>query len=263
MVLILCLGVFVAEFKKILIWVMFGLWVDMALAGSVRAEVDFFPTQADYVWVSKASSTEGLQDYQIAGMGTLNSGKRHWGRAFADMGIILGVVETWYWVNWKVNASDWDYDLPFRDRGNRPFHKKLTDGWKFDSNTFWVNFFGHTYGGVFPYQVGRANGFNCFESLLFGFAGSLFWEYIGEIQERVSFNDMIVTPLGGALLGEALHQTSLLLERKMRKGFLRSTVTFVLDPFRKINEFWAPPPKKKDRRTIGRGQRARCKGMGH
>jgi len=64
----------------------------------------------------------------------------------------------------------------------------------------------------------------------------LIWEYIGEWREQVSLNDMIFTPMLGAITGEAFIQTTKFIEKEMNPGILRETITFVLNPFGWFNK---------------------------
>lgn len=135
-----------------------------------------------------------------------------------------------YFVNKDANMVDWEYQ-PNRDG----FKRKITDGWCLDTNNFRTNSLYHIYAGIIYYQTARSNNYGPFASFVWCFAGSTFWEYIGEYREQVSTNDQIFTPMGGVICGEGLRQLSLYAERSMRPGVLRGLVCFILDPMRIIN----------------------------
>ena len=65
----------------------------------------------------------------------------------------------------------------------------------------------------------------------------MIWEYIGEFREQVSTNDMIFTTMGGAILGEALRNASIYVEKKTKLGWGSSILASILDPFRIINRY--------------------------
>jgi len=75
--------------------------------------------------------------------------------------------------------------------------------WRFDSDSFEVNQFGHPVEGATMYGLARSSGLNFWQSLLYSHAGSFLWEMAGETS-RPSINDFITTGNAGSLLGEAL-----------------------------------------------------------
>lgn len=84
--------------------------------------------------------------------------------------------------------------------------RRVRDGdliWDYD--IYATNQIGHPYQGALYYTGARANGFNFWESLGFAFFGSTSWEFFLE-NIKPSLNDLIVTPTGGAQLGEMLHR---------------------------------------------------------
>jgi hypothetical protein len=154
---------------------------------------------------------------------------RFW-RTFSELMVInsFGLIN--YFVNKDANMVDWEYQ-PDREG----FKRKITDGWCMDTNNFRTNTLYHIYAGIIYYQTGRSNGYGYFGSFLWAFAGSTMWEYIGEYREQVSTNDQIFTPMGGVIMGEALRQAGLYIERSMRPGIVRGFLCFIIDPMRIIN----------------------------
>ena len=75
--------------------------------------------------------------------------------------------------------------------------------WRFDSDSFEVNQFGHPYEGATMYGLARSSGLSFWQSLAYSHAGSFLWEMAGETG-RPSVNDFITTGNAGSLLGEAL-----------------------------------------------------------
>lgn len=128
--------------------------------------------------------------------------ERHYGRAALEQLGILGLGSVWYFSNRDANSVDWDlnYDWP-------SFRQKL-DGraYAFDTNHFETNFLSHPTAGTLYYLAARGNRLSPLVSLSYAVGSSTLWEFVGEFRERVSVNDMIVTPLSGFVLGEALTQ---------------------------------------------------------
>jgi hypothetical protein len=121
--------------------------------------------------------------------------------ALVELGTILGGGLVWYNMD-HSNEKDQLYDTQgaFANRFNG------FSAWNFDSNLFETNYISHPGAGMLYYLTGRANGYSKFQSYFFAIGGSACWEYFCEIQEVVSINDMIVTPFGGAAIGEPVYQ---------------------------------------------------------
>lgn len=126
---------------------------------------------------------------------------------------VLGIGFTEYLVSTKKGrggeippAYDWSI---FRDKlgGNAQ---------SFDVNQLNTNFVGHPMGGTLYYLSARANRLGFLPSFTWAFTGSLLWEYLGEITEKPSFNDMIVTPWAGIANGEVLTQLGAFFARGKR-----------------------------------------------
>ena len=107
------------------------------------------------------------------------------------------------------NSVDWD--LPY-SWGS--LSKKL-DGQaiSFDTNRYDTNWLTHPAAGWLYYTAARGNRLDASESLFVTIAASTLWEFIGEYREQVSINDMIVTPMTGAVVGEATTQLAAWLDR--------------------------------------------------
>src|SRR5690606_5776352 len=90
--------------------------------------------------------------------------------------------------------------------------------------------------GYLYYAGTRSNGFTALESFLFSFTGSLLWEYLAEFREKVSINDVLVTPVGGAIMGEVMYRLSEFLW-SIKDSFLHKTFATLSDPVGAINRW--------------------------
>src|SRR3954467_1193242 len=123
--------------------------------------------------------------------------------------------------------------------GNVRLIDKLTlKAWSFDASAFETNFLAHPFAGTFFYTIARSNRSGPLESLGWAALSSLTWE-LAEFPENVSFNDLIVTPVAGASIGESMVQLSQWLDRKPRSTG-RSVLAGVLFPMKLINGGPAP-----------------------
>jgi hypothetical protein len=136
--------------------------------------------------------------------------QKHYLRAALEILGELGVGFVWYWWNADFNAVDWEmkWDWP-------SWRAKIItfEAVSFDSNHFNTNAIDHPSAGAFYYGFARSNGLNILESLLAATAGSAMWEYLVEFKEKISLNDMILTPLGGMAIGETMLQLGAFFER--------------------------------------------------
>lgn len=117
-----------------------------------------------------------------------------------------------------------------------------------DHDDWQINYIGHPIAGTYYYNAVRSQDATPWQSFLFATAQSFIWEYIIEgVAERPSIQDLIVTPIGGALLGEPIH----LITMNMRKNgfrFFEKVFVLVFNPMFVINNGFGPkhnPPLKK------------------
>src|SRR3954470_6362369 len=126
-----------------------------------------------------------------------------------------GYSRAWQWRAWK--------------------RKLLGDDVTFDEDHFNTNAVGHPIGGTAYYQIARGNGFGPAGAFLASVVGSTFWEYFVEVPEHPSLNDLIMTPVGGAIIGEASYQLGRYFARS-GTGAARCTGAFVFAPVPPVND---------------------------
>ena len=105
----------------------------------------------------------------------------------------------------------------------------------FDGDHFNTNAVGHPLGGTAYYQIARGNGLGPGASFIASVLGSTFWEYFVEIPEHPSLNDMILTPAGGAVIGETTYQLGRYLARS-GSSLGHCAGAFVFSPVASIND---------------------------
>ncbi len=121
-------------------------------------------------------------------------------RPALEIGAGLAAASLWYFIDDR-NVLDWD----------RPSAEERFNGeaWRFDNNTFALNYVWHPLAGGGMYVLGRGNRLGVWPSFGYSLAGSTLWEYVIEFNEKVSINDMMVTPLSGLAIGEFFHKLAL------------------------------------------------------
>ncbi len=124
----------------------------------------------------------------------------HYLRAALEDVAVLAAGTTWYFIDDR-NVLDWD---------NPSIKQRLSgEAWTFDNNGFAMNFTMHPFSGAAFYALPRGNGLSVGESFAYSFATSFLWEYVIEFKEKVSINDLIMTPGGGIVIGEFFHKLAL------------------------------------------------------
>jgi len=130
--------------------------------------------------------------------------------ASLETGGILALEILWYESTIEMNKLDWDFSRDWEGQARR---WRNLDGVRFDDNSFALNM-GHAYyNGSFYYDISRVLGGSILQSWLFTLATSSVWEGTVEHREVFSLNDTIVTPAGGAAIGEAFFQLGRFFER--------------------------------------------------
>jgi len=123
--------------------------------------------------------------------------------AALDVGVLLTFATVQYALDPSTNAQDWKLDYSFHSLG-----LKLTfQDFEFDDNAFRLNS-GHVLSGTYYFLSARSRNLDVFQSFLLAMAAALTWEMTTEFREVLSVNDVVMTPLGGLALGEALYQLS-------------------------------------------------------
>jgi hypothetical protein len=87
----------------------------------------------------------------------------------------------------------------------KSIYNNLDHGFEWDGGIFISNHLTHLYHGALYYSAARLNGLDIAESTLFASAGSLMWELFFE-SNYPSINDVIMTTLGGFILGGPFYQ---------------------------------------------------------
>lgn len=126
----------------------------------------------------------------------------HYFRVALEEVALLGLGLGQYWYNRDENSRDWQLNYDW------PSLRARLDGeaYAFDTNGFDTNFLFHPVAGTFYYLAARSNRLTPLESLAVAFSASAIWEFFGEFQEKISVNDVVVTPMAGMAWGETLTQ---------------------------------------------------------
>ncbi|RQW03464.1 DUF3943 domain-containing protein, partial [candidate division KSB1 bacterium] len=111
-----------------------------------------------------------------------------------------------------INASVWAFayyglDGYWSQISWQSVGMNMRHGFEWDPNKFKTNFFDHPYHGNLYFNTARTNGLSFWEAAPFSFGGSMMWELFME-SEFPSYNDLLMTTLGGIALGEVMFRFS-------------------------------------------------------
>ncbi|RLB53485.1 MAG: hypothetical protein DRI90_21115, partial [Deltaproteobacteria bacterium] len=119
-------------------------------------------------------------------------------RTIGEEVFFLGLGAAWYWADQDRNLADWDYPS---------WEQRFTlEAWRLDNNQFPINFLGHPLEGALYYSFARANDHSVPVAATYSFTTSFMWEFLFEFREKISINDMLVTPGAGVPIGEFAHK---------------------------------------------------------
>jgi len=156
--------------------------------------------------------------------------KKDYLRAALEDAFLLGLG---FVDDWRITAGWTDfgatYQWPY-------FHDKFSaDGLSFDVNRFDTNFAGHPLKGTLYYTAARSNRLSILEAGAYALVISTFWEYIGEANQEASINDLVMTPVGGLAIGEALFQLAAYFDRQ-RPTFANRFFGALFGPVKTIHD---------------------------
>lgn len=132
------------------------------------------------------------------------------------------------------NKKEWR-DVPMFQR----YFDHVMHGPVIDKDNAIFNYVLHPYAGAAYYMSARSQGFNMWQSWLYSFTVStVFWEFgVEAFMEYPSIQDLIITPMGGLILGEAFYLAKRYIVQHdyelLGTKWLGYPVAFLLDP---VNE---------------------------
>lgn len=153
--------------------------------------------------------------------------KRPWLAGAEVFGVNMGLwaysrfiaKEDWAYISWESVKTN------FRN------------GFEYDDDGFFTNFFMHPYNGLFFYNAARSLGMNYAGSALYTLGGSLMWEMFLENQYP-STNDLVTTVAGGVYFGELAYRMSSLILDDTATGANRAwreILALLVNPMRGLN----------------------------
>jgi len=120
------------------------------------------------------------------------------------------------------------------------FKKAFSQGPKWDNDHWSFNFLVHPVMGYISHTAYRNRGGTFLGAFLCNTACSAYYEFlVGSWTQRPSYNDLIITPIGGAIVGESVWQIRKTLVRDNYLSTFEKVVLTAIDPIEVLNQKFA------------------------
>lgn len=139
------------------------------------------------------------------------------------------------------DATSWNraelQDVPLFKRWRNHVLKK---GPEWDHDKFYFNYILHPYAGAVYFMAARSCGFNAWQSLLYcSLISNVGWEFgIEAFMERPSYQDCLITPLVGSLIGEGFYRLKRTIAENgytlCGSSALGNIVAYLIDPVNEV-----------------------------
>lgn len=164
---------------------------------------------------------------------------RDWGGLARDTAFLLSyqIVGVAIIYSLPESVSKWSQSAKNNIGFDRWWDNVTHPGW--DDDSWAVNYLGHSYFGATYYIRARERGFDRIDSFLYSAFASALYEFgVEALFERPSYQDLIVTPVGGALLGGFVFEpVRNWISRKPELKWYDHVVLIATDPIGALNYF--------------------------
>ncbi len=171
--------------------------------------------------------TINKEKYLLSSMGVLIVG------SIAGLGLLYLMPSSF--TNWDKNDIANDFS-----KVGKKWKRNVSLAPVVDSDDIFLNWVTHPYWGAVYYMQPRIVGYDWTQSAIYSFViSSFFWEYgVEAFAEVPSWQDLIITPAFGAILGELFYRSTRYIENNnmtlLNSKFLGYTAAIFMDPFRVI-----------------------------
>jgi len=139
----------------------------------------------------------------------------------------------------------------------RWYRNIFKQGPEWDHDKFYFNYILHPYAGAVYFMAARSAGFNFWRSMLYcSIISNIGWEFgIEAFMERPSYQDLIITPVVGSIIGECFYK----LKRKIVADGYRlwnssvagNIVAFLIDPVNEVTGLFGHNGTRRHYRSNG------------
>ena len=160
-----------------------------------------------------------------------------------NTGLLVGVSVATMGILYMMPTSFTNWEDDDDKNPAKKWWDNVRRGPVWDKDDLFLNYVTHPYAGAIYYMGARSAGANAWNSFLYSFAlSTFFWECgIEAFAERPSIQDLVVTPVTGALIGEWFYQSKRAIKNDGDKLWgsraLGKTAMFLMDPMTEVTEW--------------------------
>jgi len=174
-------------------------------------------------------------------------------RLIYNTGLCFGASLLDFAFLWSLpeDSTQWDKEKMRKEGMVKQWSKNLESGPVWDEDGLLFNWVAHPWVGAVYYMNARGSGFKIWESFIYStLMSTLFWEFgLENFVEIPSWQDIIITPIIGSLIGEVFFICKGKIIRNERNllnsYFLGRVALFVMDPFNELLDMFGYKTKNK------------------
>ena len=174
-------------------------------------------------------------------------------RLVYNTGLFMGAAVVSFGILWVLPESftNWNKEEMLEYGLIQRWKDNVRAGPVWDDDDFFLNWIMHPWAGAVYFMSARGSGFNKWESFAYSaIMSTFFWEYgIESFAEIPSWQDLLITPIVGSVLGEFFFRWKGNIIRNDRKvlnsKILGGTSLFIMDPFNMLLDGFGYKTKNK------------------
>ncbi|GAB7141089.1 hypothetical protein RsTz2092_10500 [Deferribacterales bacterium RsTz2092] len=181
-----------------------------------------------------------------------------WRYMVTDSELLLGASIIAVAILWQMPESytGWGEDEKTIHGKHKQWFKHVKNGPVMDHDDWTLNYIAHPYCGALYYMGARSAGTSAPYALLYSFiVSTFFWEFgVEAFAETPSWQDIIITPLGGALVGEGFYLAKRHIVSNDYKllgtRIIGYSVAFLIDPLTETARFFVKSKKTDEEQNV-------------
>ena len=174
-------------------------------------------------------------------------------RLIYNTGLCFGASLLDFAFLWSLpeESTQWDKEKMQKEGMIKQWSNNLDAGPVWDEDGFFFNGITHPWAGAVYYMNARGSGFKRWESFVYStLMSTLFWEFgVENFIEIPSWQDLIITPIIGSLIGEVFFIWKgkiIQNDRNLLNSYFLGRITlFVIDPFNELLDMFGYKTKNK------------------
>jgi Domain of unknown function (DUF3943) len=161
---------------------------------------------------------------------------RDWAGLGIDTAFLLGYQLALTGILWVLPSDVSNWSEAEKERGFENWLSNVKEP-EWDADSWWINYVFHPYFGAAYYIRARERGFDQLSAFAYSALASAMYEFgVESFFEKPSIQDLIVTPVGGALLGAFVFEPIRdRIKRKPQRAWYDHVGLIVTDPIGALN----------------------------